>query len=194
MNTENKTEKTDEELVIRCCEQKDEKAFEELVRRYREPGFQLAVSVLGPNFVGEAEEVAQEVFLRVHYSLASFRKEAKFGSWIYRITFNQALNVKARVRYRAPHLNYQALTEMPSPDGNPLNTVEDLGRDQTLSECMGRLPEVYQSALRLYYWMDYSIAEISAFLGVPANTVKSYLHRARHSLRALLEQKGYTDA
>ena len=188
------TEHTDEELVVRFCEQRDEKAFAELVRRYREPVFQLAVSILGPNFVGEAEEVAQEVFLRVHSSLISFRREAKFSSWIYRITFNQALNVKARVRYRAPHISYQTLTEVSSPHGNPLDTVEDLGRDEVLSECIVHLPEVYQSALRLYYWMDYSIAEISTFLGVPPNTVKSYLHRARHSLRALLEQKGYTDA
>jgi len=188
------TENTDEELVVRYCEQRDEKAFEELVRRYREPVFRLAVSILGPNFAGEAEEVAQEVFLRVHYSLLAFRREAKFGSWIYRITFNQALNVKARVRYRAPHISYQALTEVSSPHGNPLDTVDDLERDQALSECIADLPEVYQSALRLYYWMDYSIAEISTFLGVPPNTVKSYLHRARHALRALLEQKGYPDA
>jgi RNA polymerase sigma-70 factor (ECF subfamily) len=108
--------------------------------------------------------------------------------------FLNALNVKARVRYRAPHISYQALTGVSSPHGNPLDTVDDLERDQALSECMSHLPEVYQSTLRLYYWMDYSIAEISTFLGVPQNTVKSYLHRARHSLRAMLEQKGYTDA
>jgi RNA polymerase sigma-70 factor (ECF subfamily) len=188
------TESSDEELVARYCEQRDERAFEELVRRYRKPVFQLAASILGPNFVGEAEEVAQEVFLRVHYSLISFRRDARFGSWIYRITFNQALNVKARVRYRAPHVSYQAMTEVSSPDGNPLDRVDDLERDRAVAECILHLPEVYQSALRLYYWMDYSVAEISTFLGVPPNTVKSYLHRARHSLRAMLEQKGYTDA
>jgi RNA polymerase sigma-70 factor, ECF subfamily len=188
------TDSTDEELVVRYCQQKDARAFQELVRRYRERVFQLAVSILGPNFIGEAEEVAQEVFLRVHHSLPTFRREAKFSSWIYRITFNQALNVKARVRYRAPHVSYQTLTEVSAPDGDPLETVQDLGRDQVLSECMVHLPEVYQSALRLHYWMDYSTAEIATFLGVPQNTVKSYLHRARHTLRALLEKKGYEDA
>jgi RNA polymerase sigma-70 factor (ECF subfamily) len=188
------TETTDEELVVHYCEHREERAFDELVHRYRESVFQLAVSILGPNFVGEAEEVAQEVILRVHYSLRSFRREAKFGSWIYRITFNQALNVKARVRYRARHISYQTLAEVSSPDGNPLDTVDDCWRDHVLSECIFHLPEVYQSVLRLYYWMDYSVAEISTFLGVPQNTVKSYLHRARHALRALLEQKGYRDA
>ena len=179
--------------MVRYCEQADGKAFDALVGRYRERVFQLAVSILGPGFVGEAEEVAQEVFLRVHYCLRQFRREAKFSSWIYRVTFNQALNVKARVRYRVPHVSYQTLAEIASPQGDPLETIPDLGRQLVLSECMDHLPEVYQSALRLYYWLDYSVAEISTLLGVPQNTVKSYLHRARHTLRGLLEQKGYPD-
>jgi RNA polymerase sigma-70 factor (ECF subfamily) len=188
------TEGADEELVDRYCRQGDRKAFDELVRRYREPVFQLAVSVLGPACVGEAEEVAQEVFLRVHHSLRSFRREAKFGSWIYRITFNQALNVKARMRYRAPHVSYQALAEVSAPDGDPGDAAEDIGREQVLSDCMMHLPPVYQSALRLHYWLDYSVAEIAGFLGVPENTVKSYLRRARIALRAMLEKRGYEDA
>lgn len=180
--------------MVRYQTTRDSDAFAEIVRRYREPVFQLALSVLGPGFSGEAEEVAQEVFLRVHHALPGFRRDAKLGTWIYRIAFNQALNLKARTRYRAPHLSYQALAEAPSPNADPLDTVQDLGRDQALAESMARLPEVYQSALRLYYWMDYSVPEIAALLGVPPNTVKSYLHRARHTLRALLEAKGYPDA
>lgn len=188
------SDSTDEDLVVRYRDHRDERAFQELVRRYREPLFRLALSLLGPGYAGEAEEVAQEVFLRVHHALPSFRREATFRTWVYRITFNQALNVKARVRYRAPHVSYQTLTELSSSEGDPLETLQDLGRERALAECMAQLPEVYQSALRLYYWMDYSTTEIATFLGVPPNTVKSYLHRARHTLRALLEQKGYPDA
>ncbi len=185
---------TDEELVARYREQGDERAFAELVRRHREPVFRLAVSILGQNFVGEAEEVAQEVFLRVHHSLFSFRGEARFSAWIYRVTFNQALNLKARVRYRVPHISYQTLAETASPDGNPVDTIQNIGRDEALADCIARLPEVYQSALRLYYWMGSSIGEVATLLGVPENTVKSYLHRARRLLHTMLEQKGYTDA
>jgi RNA polymerase sigma-70 factor, ECF subfamily len=188
------TDRTDEELVHRYCKDREEAAFDELVRRYREPVFRLAVSLFGPNYVGEAEEVTQEVFLRVHHSIHAFRGESKFSSWIYRITFNQALNVKARSRYKVPHLHYDLLTEQATPDGDPGDAVHDITRDQVLSACIVHLPEVYQSALRLYYWMDYSVAEIATFLGVPPNTVKSYLHRARLLLRDLLEKQGYTDA
>jgi RNA polymerase sigma factor (sigma-70 family) len=188
------TESSDEDLVRRWRTQGDDEAFDILVRRYREPVFRIALSVLGPGSAGEAEEVAQEVFLRVHRSLASFRGEAKFSSWVYRIAFNQALNVKARVRHRVPHLSFQGLGELAAPTGNPQDTLGDWERERAVAECLARLPEVYQSALRLYYWMEHTVPEISELLGVPQNTVKSYLHRARLLLRSMLEEKGYADA
>ncbi len=181
---------TDDDLVLRCLEQGDEEAFAELVRRYREPVFRVAVSVLGPQFLAEAEEVAQEVFLRVHASLGAFRGQAKFSSWIYRIAFNQALNLKSRVRYHVPHIRYQSLSETALADADG----QELLLSEVLSDCVLRLPEVYQSAVRLYYWMEYSVPEIAAFLGVPENTAKSYLFRARQLLRAYLEKEGYPDA
>jgi RNA polymerase sigma-70 factor, ECF subfamily len=189
------TESSDEALVRRYCAQDDEHAFTALVTRYREPVFRIALSLLGPGCSGEAEEVAQEVFLRVHHALKSFRREAKFSSWLYRVTFNQALNVKARVRYRVPHLSFSSptLPELVAPDSDPHETVQDLGRNQALAECIAQLPEVYQSTLRLHYWLGYSVAEVATLLGIPENTVKSYLHRARRLLQALLEKKGYAD-
>jgi len=182
---------TDEELIARCYQRGDQEAFAELVLRYREPVFRLAVSILGPGFAAEAEEVAQEVFLRVHHALASFRGQAHFSSWIYRIAFNQAVNLKTRVRYRAPHLSEQVLAQTPSPLGHPLDRLEAARRDQALTECIRELPEVYQSALRLHYWMGASVAEIASLIGVPENTAKSYLHRARHLLHEMLREKGF---
>ena len=108
----------DDLLVARLRQGGDEEAFAELVRRYRDPVFRLAVSILGQGFAGDAEEVAQEVFLRVHRSLASFRGDSQLGSWIYRITFNQALNLKARVRYRAPHVSDESLAATASPEAD----------------------------------------------------------------------------
>ena len=100
----------------------DEAAFAELVRRYRGPTFRLAVSILGQGFSADAEDVAQDVMVRVHHALGTFRGEAKFGSWIYRITFNHALNVKARVRYRAPHVSDDALATTPSSGSRATRT------------------------------------------------------------------------
>jgi RNA polymerase sigma-70 factor (ECF subfamily) len=185
------TDRTDEWLVERCREGADDGAFAELVRRYRGPVFRLAVSVLGQQFAPEAEDVAQDVMVRVHHALRSFRGEAKFGSWIYRITFNQALNVKARARYRAPHVSDQALAATPSADRGPYDQLRDERRRRAVLACVGELPEVYQSALRLHYWLGASMSDIAAMLDMPENTVKSYLHRARRLLHAMLTERGF---
>jgi len=185
------TDRADEWLVERCCESADDGAFAELVRRYRGPVFRLAVSILGQEFAPEAEDVAQGVMLRVHHSLRSFRGDAKFGSWIYRIAFNQALNVKARARYRAPHVGDQVLATAPSPERGPYDQLQHEQRQQAVLACVGELPEVYQSALRLHYWLGASVSEIAALLDAPENTVKSYLHRARRLLHAMLAERGF---
>jgi len=170
----------------------DQEAFAELLRRHGELVFRLALSILGQGFTSEAQDVVQEVFLKVHHALASFRGEAEVGSWIYRITFNQAVNVKARARYRRPHLNEAALSHLTTPEPGPHAQVETAQRDRALGECIQTLPEVYQSALRLYYWLGASVGEMAALLDVPENTAKSYLHRARQLLGSMLEERGYS--
>jgi RNA polymerase sigma-70 factor (ECF subfamily) len=184
-------DRADEWLVERCRGSVDEAAFAELVRRYREPVFRLAVSILGQEFAPEAEDVAQDVMLRVHHALGSFRGESRFGSWIYRIAFNRALNVKARARYRAPHLSEEVLATAPSRDRDPHDQLQDERRRQAVLACVGELPEVYQSALRLHYWLGASVSDIAVMLDAPENTVKSYLHRARRLLQALLAERGF---
>ena len=104
----------DASLIERCRASGDEAAFAELVRRYQNPVFRLAMSILGQGFAPDAEDVAQEVMVRVYHALDSFRGDAAFGSWVYRIAFNHTLNVKARMRYRAPHVGDEALSAVPS--------------------------------------------------------------------------------
>jgi RNA polymerase sigma-70 factor (ECF subfamily) len=184
-------DRADEWLVERCCESQDDGAFAELVRRYRGPVFRLVVSILGQEFAPEAEDAAQDVMLRVHHSLRSFRGESRFGSWIYRIAFNHALNVKARARYRAPHVNDQVLAATASDDPGPHDQLQDERRQRAVRACIAELPEVYQSALRLRYWLGASMGEIAEMLDAPENTVKSYLHRARRLLQAMLTERGF---
>jgi RNA polymerase sigma-70 factor, ECF subfamily len=184
-------DRADEWLVERCRESADDDAFAELVRRYRDPVFRLAVSILGQEHIPEAEDVAQDVMLRVHHALRSFRGEARFGSWIYRITFNHALNLKARARHRAPHVSDQALATQPTQERGPYDQLQDHRRQRAVLACVGELPEVYQSALRLHYWLGARSSDIAVMLDVPENTVKSYLHRARRLLHAMLAERGF---
>ena len=95
---------SDSQLVSRT-QGGDQQAFAELVHRYTAPVFRLAVSILSQGFAAEAEDVTQEVFLKVHYAIASFRGDAEFSSWIYRVAFNHAVNLNARVRFRRPHVD-----------------------------------------------------------------------------------------
>ncbi len=182
---------SDSQIIARA-RSGDQPAFTELVRRHSALVFRLAVSILGREFVPEAEDVTQEVFLKVHSAIDSFRGEAEFSSWIYRITFNQALNLKARVRFRRPHAEEAVLYRAVSPGPGPDRQAETAQRDRALAECVGTLPEVYQSALRLYYWLGAGVGEVAVLLGVPENTAKSYLHRARHLLHGMLKEKGYS--
>lgn len=182
---------SDESLVERVREANDEEAFAELVRRHREPVFRLAVSILGQSFVADAEDVAQDVMVRIHQALPTFRGDAKFGTWVYRIAFNQALNAKARARFRVPHVGDEALERAVSSDRDPHERLQDTRRDRAVVDCVNDLPEVYQSALRLHYWLGASMSEIATLLDVPENTVKSYLHRARRLLSVMLAERGF---
>jgi RNA polymerase sigma-70 factor (ECF subfamily) len=86
-----------------------------------------------------------------------------------------------------------ALSSAASPDADPHDQLQASRRNRALLECVAELPEVYQSALRLFYWMGASVAEVAALLDVPENTVKSYLHRARQLLHAMLDQRGFNE-
>ncbi len=183
-------DRADAWLVARCRESDDEEAFVEVVRRYRTPVFRLAVSILGQEFAPDAEDVAQDVMLRVHATLRSLKGDAALGAWIYRITFNHALNVKSRVRYRVPHLDERALETAVSPGPGPERQLQDDRRRRMVQACVDELPDVYQAALRLHYWLGTSMTEIATMLDVPENTVKSYLYRARRLLQAMLTERG----
>lgn len=180
----------DDQLVARFQEARSDDVFAELVRRYQHPVFRLAVSVLGQGFAADAEDVAQEVMVRVFHGLDGFRGDAKLSSWIYRITFNLAVSVKARTRFRAPHLGDQVLGETPSPEQGPEARLGARRHRQAVQACLHELPEAYQAALRLHYWLGTSVRDIAVLLDVPENTVKSYLFRARRLLRARLKERG----
>jgi RNA polymerase sigma-70 factor (ECF subfamily) len=183
----------DIDLVSAYRDRGDQSAFTELVRRYREPVFRVALSVLGPAYAAEAEDAAQEAFVRVHHAIESFRGEAQFSSWIYRIVFNQAINMKQKARYRKPHVTEDALAARAFPGADALRQLETSDRNRALKDCLEELPEIYQAAVRLHYWMGAGVDEIGEMLGVAPGTVKSYLHRARGLLHEMLMEKGLRD-
>lgn len=185
----------DDALLVREFQGSGDSApFETLVERHRRSVFRLVLSVLGRGREGAAEELTQEVFLKVYRKLDKFRGESKFSSWLYRIAYNQAVSHRSSLRFKTPHYPEEALLRTPSsrPQDDPLALASQAQTAEAVGECLAELPDLYRSVLNLYYWIGMTVPEISETLAAPQGTVKSYLHRARAKLHKLLAEKGIT--
>ncbi len=182
----------DAELVSRYLETRDLRLFDELVVRYRERMMRLVLSVLGPELANDAEDVVQEAFLKAHDRLAGFRGQSRFGSWLYRVAYNRALDQRraAARRERRARRSAEDPSAPPRVDHAAGERLIAAERDRAVRAALARVPQPYQTALRSFYWLELPVAEIAELLGVAPGTVKSYLHRGRAKLARLLEERG----
>ena len=105
----------DDALLVREFQRTGDQAhFQALVERHRGPVFRLVLSILGAGRRGAAEELTQDVFVKVYCKLDQFRGEAKFKSWLYRIAYNQAVDHRSRARFRMPHYSEEVLEMTPA--------------------------------------------------------------------------------
>jgi len=167
----------------------DPRAFEEIYASYADLVFNLVARLAGRR--DEAADLAQEVFLRLHRYLGSFRGESSLKTWIYRVTLNHC---RSRLRRRLPlelPLETQEGGAIDPPDERPTPEERALRGDQTrrIERALAALPLKFRVAvvLRDVEGLDY--AEIATALGVPVGTVRSRLARGRDQLRTLLEGK-----
>ena len=183
-------ETRDAELVRRYLEAGDPRLFDELVARYRGRMMRLVLSVLGPELAADAEDVVQEAFLGAHDRLASFGGRSRFGSWLYRVAYNRALDHRRsaarRDRRDRDRAADPALTRV-IDDGAGRRLLES-ERQRSVRAALALVPQPYQTALRSYYWLEMPVAEIAELLAVAPGTVKSYLHRGRARLARLLAE------
>jgi RNA polymerase sigma-70 factor, ECF subfamily len=157
--------------------------FEALVERYQRNVFRIAVAVLGPGNESRAEDVTQEVFLKVYRSLGTFEHRSRFATWLYRIAFNRALDERRSQRARPE----TELVVEPAVSGATRN---DVLRDSALADCISRLPDAQRAAVHLHYWLGHTSTEIAGLIGVQSGTVKIWLFRARNLLAQCLARKG----
>jgi RNA polymerase sigma-70 factor (ECF subfamily) len=185
----------EEQLIADYLQRGDDRLFEILVQRYGHGVFRVALSVLGPFRTADAEDVTQEVFLRVYRKLEAFRNESRLNTWLYRMAFNLAIDHTRRVRFRRPHLSDQILESDAGPPraGDPHLSAVENQRKRRVHRAMAGLPSLYRSVLYLHYWLDCSVGEMSELLGMPIGTVKSYLQRGRAQLHKKLTNKGWTN-
>ncbi|WP_096186315.1 RNA polymerase sigma factor SigW [Evansella halocellulosilytica] len=169
----------------------NQQAFEELVELYKDKVYQVAYRMLGNTH--EAQDIAQEAFLRAYTNIDSYDINRKFSTWIFRIATNLAID---RIRKKKPdfHLEDQVAGTEDLTYYSQIATDEDLPEDQVVQLEMQEwiqhevmmLPPKYRSAIILKYMQDLSLKEISEILNLPVATVKTRIHRGREALRKRL--------
>jgi RNA polymerase sigma-70 factor (ECF subfamily) len=185
---------TDEELAAAAVAG-DETAFETLVERHQGRAYGLACRLVGAD---AAPDALQEAFLQVHRKLPTFRGEARFATWLYRIVTNAAL-MQARRRARRPAESLEEFLPRFDSEGGHAGTPEQLRaaaqaesvveRRQLAArarEAIARLPEPYRAAFVLRDLEEIPTAQVAEILGLEPATVRQRVHRARLMLRGWL--------
>jgi RNA polymerase sigma-70 factor (ECF subfamily) len=163
---------------------RDEPDFATLLAENERHVFQIALSVLGSP--ADAEEVAQDAFLRAHRRLASLGDPARFRAWVSRITFRLALNRhRARQRQLARETAWHAAHQQPLADA-ARTAVDHVFLDRLRTE-IDRLPEKLRAVLLLAAVEGMDAREVAAVLEIPIGTVRSRLHLARKRLLEVMK-------
>jgi RNA polymerase sigma-70 factor (ECF subfamily) len=183
---------TDDELVARS-QGGDVESFNQLILRWERPIFALAYRVIGRE--EEARDVCQEAFLRAYRALPGFKGQAKFSSWLYRITLNLCRDwIRKQRRQPVSQLPEDADIDEIAASTGPIESIEDLVARRELSsvveDAMTRLPEEQRTAIVLKEYHGMTFQEIADLQGCPLSTVKTRLYQGLSVLRRELERGG----
>jgi RNA polymerase sigma-70 factor, ECF subfamily len=160
----------------------DEQAFRALVEAHRDRAFGLALRILRSH--ADAEDVAQESFVRAWQALPGFRGEAGFGTWMYRIVARQSFDRLAQLKRRRERETVIEAADQAATGG----AAEALPDALRLERMMAALSAPQRAAVTLFYYEDHSVERVAETLGIPENTVKTHLSRARAILREALQR------
>jgi RNA polymerase sigma factor (sigma-70 family) len=159
----------------------DVSAYASLVAKHKNLVFSIVIKIL--NNREDAEEVAQDVFLKVYHSLKTFERKSKFSTWLYRIAYNAAITKTRKKKMifipieETSVSNY--MEDEVHPSGDP---GERDDRQVWLEKALNKLPEGDQLLITLFYKSENSVEDISYITGLTASNVKVRLHRIRRKL------------
>jgi RNA polymerase sigma-70 factor (ECF subfamily) len=174
----------EENQLVEQSKQGDEEAFGVLVQKYKTKVFNLAYSFTKDRET--ADDLAQEVFIKVYYALEKFKFQSGFGTWLYRIAVNHFKDY-LRKHAKERHVSLEKLGREPSLSEDEIKkkerAQESADRKKLLYQALRSLPEKHQVILTLRDIQGYSYEEIAGILKLSLGTVDSRLHRARKMLR-----------
>lgn len=178
------TTNTDQILINQIIEG-DTNAFSVLVERYKDLVYTLALRMLKNK--EEAEEVAQDTFIKTYKALAKFKGDSKLSTWIYKVAYNTCLD---RIKKNRKHLNDVEINEFTAHEvktiDNALDHMEQSEQKAAIQRCINILPSEDSFLLTLYYFDDLSLDEISEIVGITSNSIKVKLFRCRKKLAHIL--------
>ena len=168
----------------------DQAAYAELVNKYKSYAYTIALKILQNR--PEAEEAAQDAFIKAFHHLAGFNRDSKFSTWLYRIVFNTAISYKRKNRYQFQSIENTVVEYQQEAEG----MLEKTDKRKYLNAALAKLNEADRTALTLFYLEEFSLEEIAAITGMQANTAKVRIHRGRQrladELKNILNQEALT--
>jgi RNA polymerase sigma-70 factor (ECF subfamily) len=172
-------------------------AYHALVSRYAAPAVNFAARMVQDPAL--AEDLAQEAFVRAFAHLANYDPQRRFLSWFFQILHNLTIDYLRRKRPATVSLDAMEEAGHPvfaasPPAAWPDARAEQLALSRALDAALARVRPEYREAVVLHYREELSIEEVAAAMGMPTGTVKTYLHRARKELAAILEGQGWAAA
>ena len=177
---------TNDEKIINQIIAGDPNAFSVLVDRYKDLVFTLSLKMLKNR--EEAEEVAQDTFIKVFKSLSKFKGDSKFSTWIYKVTYNSCLDRLKKNKKEQLKVAIDEYTEhQVKTIDNALENMVEEERQQAIKACLELLPPDDSFLLTLYYFEEQSLDEIAKVVGLTANNVKVKLFRSRKKLTSILK-------
>jgi len=161
-----------------------------LVNKYKSYAFTIALKIVENK--PEAEEAAQDAFIKAFHYLKSFNRQAKFSTWLYRIVFNTAISYKRKNRHPFQDIEENTVEYHEQADSQ----LEKDDKQIFLSQAMDRLNEADRLSIQLYYIKELSLEEVAETMGQNLNTIKVRVHRARQrladELKRILKQEALT--
>ena len=180
------TGQSDNEIISRVL-RGEQNAYAELVNRYQNYVFTLTLRLIKSR--EDAEEVAQDVFVKAYRALADFRGESKFSTWLYTITNTTSITFLRKKKLEVHSLDNEKVFEMAESkdSGFRANSIEQKSRVTMVTKAIALLSPADAEIITLFYKVEQSLDEIGKILGLETNTVKVRLHRARTRLKEKME-------
>lgn len=177
----------DDQAYIDQIVKGDTQAFSMLVERYKDMVFTLSLKMIRNR--EEAEEAAQDSFVKAFRSLHNFKGGSKFSTWLYKVTYNSCLDRLKKIKRVQPTVAIDEFTGSAVMElSDFVDRIEERERKQIIQDCLNKLPGEDGLLLTLFYFEEQSVKEIAKIMGINENHVKIKLYRGRKKLASVLKQ------